>query len=58
MLKMKLKVGKDIEFKLDGEIKKGTIISISMNGESVVVKYNYAFKTVVKLTDIIDSKKT
>jgi len=55
---MKLKVGKDIEFKLDGEIKKGTIISISMNGESVVVKYNYAFKTVVKLTDIIDSKKT
>lgn len=57
MPKMKLKVGKDIEFKLDGEVKKGTIISISMNGESVVVKYNYSLKTIVKLTDIIDSKK-
>jgi hypothetical protein len=52
---MKVKVGKDVEFRLDGEVEKGRILSISMDGLSVVVKYRLNLKTVVKLTDIINN---
>jgi hypothetical protein len=54
--KKEIKIGDKVTFRINDEIKKGEVIIVAANKETVFIKYDINERDIINVTDIISVK--